>query len=127
MQNLPSERLVPLGGHNRFQEVDRLYDPLRHSFDPSQQHTVNGTSAINSHVSRQTMHLTPQQMVTLLSYKPIQKETTLIPAEDRLVPTHNMSLLAGTGNLVAIDSHEKVGVPMSSEQIHERMRQRQPD
>jgi hypothetical protein len=43
------------------------------------------------------------------------------------VPTHNLSLLAGTGNLVAIDSIERVGAPMTPDQIHERMRQRQPD
>ena len=52
----------------------------------------------------------------------------MIPSQDRLIPTHDLSLIAGTaGHLVAIDSTERVGVPLTPEQMHNHMQHRQAD
>lgn len=64
---LPSDRLAPLAAHNKYQDVDRLYDPLRHSFDPLQPHVVSGEATLRSHVSHHQMHLTQQQRNKLVT------------------------------------------------------------
>lgn len=66
LSRLSSDRLAPLAGHNKYQEVDKLYDPLRQSFDPYQPHAVNGGATMRSHVSHHQLNLTPQQRLQLV-------------------------------------------------------------
>jgi len=67
LSQLSPDRLAPLAGHNRYQDVDRLYDPLRHSFDPLQPHVMSAESALRSQVSHHQARLTPQQRSALVS------------------------------------------------------------
>ena len=67
LQGLSPDRLAPLSGHNRFQEVDRLYDPLRDVANPNHRSLLNGGMTKGSRVSQHVHHLNQQEMQTLVT------------------------------------------------------------
>jgi hypothetical protein len=66
LEGLPPDRLAPLNAHNKYQDVDRLYDPLREISSPAHQQRVNGGMARGSKVSSQVHQLSQQEMNALV-------------------------------------------------------------